>query len=114
MDSASDSTSEDVRSMRIEQISLPLPWLEADEEESEIVNEIAGLSIAVQQRMEGIQQVMAVRGTERYGKVQRQGAKKLGLSVRSCRVSNYFSFRLKLFFRFKRLKRLLCLCLSVE
>ncbi|WP_059002629.1 hypothetical protein [Leptolyngbya sp. NIES-2104] len=31
-----------------------------------------------------------------------------------CRVSSYFSFRLKLFFRFKRLKRLLQLSLSVE
>jgi putative transposase len=39
----------------------------------------------VQERIEVIQQVMAVRGTDRYAKVQRQAAKKLGLSVRSLR-----------------------------
>jgi putative transposase len=31
-----------------------------------------------------------------------------------CRVSNYFSFRIELFFRFKRLKRLLYLSLRVK
>lgn len=58
---------------------------EPDEENCETVNEIAEVSIEVQQRIEVIQQVMAVRGTERYGKVQEQAAKKLGLSVRSLR-----------------------------
>ncbi len=85
MDSASDWTSEDVRSMRIEPITLPLPLLEGDEEECEIVNEIVEETIEVQQRIAVIQQVMAARGSERYGKVQRQAAKKLGLSVRSLR-----------------------------
>ena len=49
MDSALDPTSEDLRSMRIEQITLPLPLLEVDEEEYEIVNEIAEETIEVQQ-----------------------------------------------------------------
>jgi hypothetical protein len=57
--------------------------LAADEAEREIVNAIAALPIEVQQRMAVIQQVIAVRGRERYAKVQGQGAKPLGLSVRS-------------------------------
>jgi putative transposase len=85
MDTASGLISEDERSMGIEPISLPLPLWEGDEEEGEIANEIVEETIEVQQRIAVIQQVMAVRGTERYAKVQRQGAKQLGMSVRSLR-----------------------------
>ncbi len=85
MEAASDSTSNHPTSARVEQLSLPSPVVEPSEDECEIINEIAGVSIEVQQRIEVIQQVMVVRGTERYVKVQRQAAKKLGLSVRSLR-----------------------------
>lgn len=71
--------------VNIEQLTLPLPDAATDEDDSEIVNEIASVTVEVQQRIEVIQQVMSVRGTERYAKVQRQAAKKLGLSVRSLR-----------------------------
>ena len=54
-------------------------------EASPLPGAIADVSIEMQQRIEVIQQVMAVRGTERYAKVQRQAARKLGLSVRSLR-----------------------------
>ncbi len=93
MDTASAPQSQQSESVQIEQLSLPLLDTEPDEENCEIVNEgatllpsaIAGVLIEMQQRLEGIQQVMAVRSTERYAKVQRQAAKKLGLSVRSLR-----------------------------
>ncbi len=49
------------------------------------MNEIIHEPIEVQERLEVIQQVMAVRGTEGYAKEQQQAAKKLGLSVRSLR-----------------------------
>ena len=64
---------------------MPLPDIEPSEADCEIVNEIAEVTIEVQQRIEVIQQVIAVRGTDRYAKVQRQAAKTLGLSVRSLR-----------------------------
>lgn len=41
------------------------------------------LSQEVQQRLEVIQMLMAVKGTDRYGKMQRRGAQKLGVSLRS-------------------------------
>ncbi len=85
MDSGSDLNRKPLESKRMEQLSLPLLDAGSDEEKCEIVNGIAGVSIEVQQRIEVIQQVMAVRGTERYAKVQQQAAKKLGLSVRSLR-----------------------------
>jgi putative transposase len=85
MDSASVPEFQVWKTERIEQLSLPLLEVVADEENCEIVNAIANESIELQQRIEVIQQVMAVRGTERYGKVQRQAAKKLGMSVRSLR-----------------------------
>jgi putative transposase len=84
MDTGSDSKAPPVESRRIEQLALPLLDVEPDEENCEM-NEIAPLTIELQQRIEVIQQVMSVRGTERYAKVQRQAAKKLGLSVRSLR-----------------------------
>jgi putative transposase len=40
-------------------------------------------SIEVEQRIEVIQQLIGAQGTERYGKLQQQAAKKLGMSVRS-------------------------------
>ncbi len=40
-------------------------------------------TIEVQQQIEVIQQLIAAQGTERYGKLQQQAAKKLGISVRS-------------------------------
>lgn len=83
MDTASDSKPNLAESRRIEQLALPL--LDAEPEENCEMNEIAPLTIELQQRIEVIQQVMSVRGTERYAKVQRQAAKKLGLSVRSLR-----------------------------
>lgn len=49
------------------------------------MNEIDNETIEVQERLEVIQQVMAVRGTEGYAKEQQQAAKKLGLSLRSLR-----------------------------
>jgi putative transposase len=85
MDTASDPKSQFSESVRIEQLTLPLPGLEVDEDLCEMMNEIAGVSIEMQQRIEVIQQVVAVRGTERYGRVQRQAAKQLGMSVRSLR-----------------------------
>jgi len=84
MDTPSDSKPNSVESRRIEQLALPLLDSDPDEETCE-TNEIASLTIELQQRIEVIQQVMSVRGTERYAKVQRQAAKKLGLSVRSLR-----------------------------
>ena len=41
------------------------------------------LPLFVQQRVEVIQELLAAQGSERYGQVQQQGAKKLGMSVRS-------------------------------
>jgi putative transposase len=84
MDTNSGEKLKALESKRIEQLSLPLHEAEADEENCEM-NEIVHETIEVQERIEVIQQVMAVRGSERYGKAQRQGAKKLGLSVRSLR-----------------------------
>ena len=85
MDTASDPKPKPSESRRIEQRLLPLPDCEIEEESCETLNTIADVSIEVRQRMEVIQQVIAVRGTERYAKVQRQADKKIGLSVRSLR-----------------------------
>ena len=85
MDTTSNPNLACSESVGIKQLSLPLLDADPDEANCEIVNGIAGVSIEVQQRIEVIQQVMAMRGTERYGKEQRQAAKKLGLSVRSLR-----------------------------
>jgi putative transposase len=40
-------------------------------------------TIEVQQRLEVIQQLIAAQGTDRYGKLQQQAARKLGITVRS-------------------------------
>jgi putative transposase len=64
-----------------EELSLVLRQSVAGE--WEIVNPEAELPIEVQQRMEVIQMLMAVRGTDRYGKMQRRAAQKLGISLRS-------------------------------
>jgi putative transposase len=65
------------------ELSRPIPplWLEETEGSWEIV--ASERSIEVQQRIEVIQQLIGVQGTERYGKVQQQAAQKLGMSVRS-------------------------------
>ena len=52
------------------QLSLPIAPLTLQEAE-------------VQQRIEVIQQLISAQGTDRYGKLQQQAAKKLGMSVRS-------------------------------
>ncbi|MCY6494316.1 hypothetical protein [Leptolyngbya sp. GGD] len=64
----SNSNPKDLESRRIEQLSLLLP--DAAAEENCEMNEIADVSIEVQQRIEVIQQVMAVQDTERYAKVR--------------------------------------------
>lgn len=51
--------------------------------EWEIVNAGEALPHEVQQRMEVIQMLMAYQGTDRYGKIQRRAAEKLGVSLRS-------------------------------
>ncbi len=50
-----------------------------------IVSETRRLSPEMQERVQVIQQIMAARGTKSYGKVQKQAAEKLGISVRSLR-----------------------------
>jgi putative transposase len=85
MNITSDPQPKRSESVRVEQLSLQLPDTEPEQQKCESVNEIAEVPLEVQQRLEVIQQVMAVRGSERYAKVQRQAAKKLGLSVRSLR-----------------------------
>lgn len=85
MNTALDSDSKRLDSARIERLTVALVLSEGEEGEWEDVKAIADESIGVRARMEVIQQVMAVRGSERYGKVQRQGAKQLGISVRSLR-----------------------------
>jgi putative transposase len=65
------------------QLLLPIVplMLQGSEEAWEIV---AGeRSIEVQQRLDVIQKIITAQGTDRYGKVQQQGAKQLGMSVRS-------------------------------
>lgn len=84
MDSDSAPKFQPLESAQIEQGLQPVPDGE-EEETDEIVNKIAAVPIEVQQRIKVIQQVIAVRGTDGYGQVQRQAAKKLGLSVRSLR-----------------------------
>lgn len=64
-----------------EELSLVLR--QSVEGEWEIVNPEAELPIEVQQRMAVIQMLMAVRGSDRYGKMQRCAAQKLGISLRS-------------------------------
>ncbi len=51
--------------------------------EWEIVNVGEALPHEVQQRMEVMQMLMAYQGTDRYGKIQRRAAEKLGISLRS-------------------------------
>lgn len=64
-----------------EELSLVLR--QSEQGEWEIVNPEAVLPIEVQQRMEVIQMLMAVRGTNRYGKMQQRAAQQLGISLRS-------------------------------
>ena len=73
------------------QLSLPIApqtseeiaplMLQEGEEQWEIVG--SEPTIEVQQRIEIIQTLIAAQGTERYGKLQQQAAKQLGISVRS-------------------------------
>lgn len=49
----------------------------------ELVAAEAPLPSEVQRRLEVMQRLLAVRGTDRYGKVQRQAARTLGITVRS-------------------------------
>ena len=65
------------------QLSSPLASLRLQEAEGQWEIVTAELTIAVQQQIEVIQQLIAAQGTERYGKLQQQAAKKLGMSVRS-------------------------------
>jgi putative transposase len=55
--------------------------LQEGEEEWEIV--VCEPTVEVQQRIEMIQTLISVQGTEGYGKMQQQAAKRLGISVRS-------------------------------
>lgn len=66
------------------QLALRIPPSEADDE-WELVDGGTELSPDVQQRVKVIQQLMAVRRTKRYAKVQQQAAQRLGISVRSLR-----------------------------
>ncbi len=74
------------------QLSLPIcaernlagiatPALRETDGEWEIV--VSESSIEVQQRIEMIQTLISAQGTERYGKLQQQAAKQLGISIRS-------------------------------
>ena len=51
--------------------------------EWELVAAQKGLPSEVERRIEVIQQLLGVRGTDRYGEIQRQSALKLGITVRS-------------------------------
>jgi putative transposase len=73
-----------------EQLSLPIArqaceeialLLQEGEEQWEIV--VSEPTIEVQQRIEIIQTLISAQGTERYGKLQQQAAKQLGISIRS-------------------------------
>ena len=55
--------------------------LQEGEEQWEIV--VSEPTIEVQQRIEMIQTLISAQGTERYGKLQQQAAKQLGISIRS-------------------------------
>jgi hypothetical protein len=57
--------------------------LEESDDERGIVSGGTELPPEVQRRVKVIQQLMAVRGTKRYAKVQQQTAQSLGISVRS-------------------------------
>ena len=57
----------------------------AAEGEWSIVNEQTELWPEMQERVKKIQQIMAARGTNSYGQVQKQAAENLGISVRSLR-----------------------------
>jgi putative transposase len=73
-----------------DQLSLPIApqaceetalLLQEGEEQWEIV--VCEATVEVQQRIEIIQSLISVQGREGYGKMQQQGAKQLGISVRS-------------------------------
>ncbi len=83
MDTPSNSNPKLLDSRRIEQLTLLLPDTEPSEDDCEIENEIAEVSIEVQQRIEIIQTLISAQGTDCYGKLQQQAAKKLGITVRS-------------------------------
>ena len=57
----------------------------AAEEEWSIVSERTELWPEMEERVKVMQQIMAARGTNSYGQVQKQAAEKLGISVRSLR-----------------------------
>lgn len=62
--------------------TMQLTLQESDDERG-IVSGRTELPPDMQSRVKMIQQLMAVRGTERYAKVQQQTAQRLGISVRS-------------------------------
>lgn len=64
-----------------ETLAIAASGLREGEGEWEIV--APELGIEVQQRMEIIQSLISAQGTERYGKLQQQAAKQLGVSIRS-------------------------------
>jgi putative transposase len=55
----------------------------SEQGEWEIINFEGELPIEVEQRMEVIQRLMAVRGTDCYGQMQQRAAQRLGSSLRS-------------------------------
>jgi len=65
------------------QLSLPIAPLALQEAEGQWEIVVPESPIEVQQRIEVIQQLIAAQGTEQYGKLQQQSAKKLGMSIRS-------------------------------
>lgn len=65
------------------QLSLPIAPLPVQESEEQWEIVAPEPSIEMQQRIEVIQQLITSQGTEWYGKLQQQAAKKLGMSVRS-------------------------------
>ena len=47
------------------------------------MSQAAELPLEVQRRMEVMQRLMMVQGTDRYSQIQRQAARTLGISVRT-------------------------------
>ena len=66
------------------QLGLRMPETDSDDQ-WEIVDRGSELPDYVQERMRIIQQLMAARGTKTYKQVQEEGARRLGMSVRSLR-----------------------------
>ena len=83
MDPASEQISVSLAAAPAMHLALRMP--ETDDDPWAIVDSGRELPVYVQQRMRIIQQLMAARGTKPYRQVQRQGARSLGMSVRSLR-----------------------------